>query len=720
MAAAAAAAGTACGGKHGLVDCAFVKTDTNMIDFGVIKTPKKGRSDCLNVDMRECVLRNDWGCFVKAASDGVLVESKGTAQFNCNLLNFGWSASKRDYVVSRDEELPTKQYHRGRKYFMGVKSFISPLELLDTIGMFFEGGPLHTQYFFQVERTSRSSGHAVLGCVERSVEPNAKLKLSILNNNDCGEPTLVRCLKRHFNPSVGFESEIAFSGLMLNTLKDMAATKIGEIEEDNGIEYVDRKGYCLTWTALLPYLMMKLEFDDFATFINALRTVSGSDKDRCARRLFAIRAFYEDFCSDAKDRVDNRVTYVTVYDSARDVGVLERLAAPSTIARPETLEEATAIARKIVSGLEGVNFQAGYDAMCEEMTSRYENWWKSTEPGNRGGLPLKPTKAWEFWEDGAEPWKRAAAWRIFLFDPAAQGIHMNHLTSGDAGVRLRAMVHLTIAVSTMTNKPIKTARVLARRLFGGDMPYKRTLLTTGGTAPGMTAWLGMYGDPRISMDAVDPETVNPKDVEDVLKYVTSTTAFDAFDVEDYDARVTEFRAYAKGAGAVFYLSDMPNDVNAISSKLEALKKLGTSRIALDKHAAAPLGYTVPKQFRDAKSSLNKLAHEMESNGEMPGCAGDSGVFVYGRPSVGGKVGPLVVGYDAKCKKGNGGYIDPTASPVSAKGNELGTLTATSRSLKERNQGRARGMTPFKRRQQGASSRPALKRTLGQALAKRIT
>jgi hypothetical protein len=718
MAAAAAAAGTACDGKHGLVDCAFVKTDTDMIDFGVIKTPKKGRSDCRNVDMRECVLRNDWGCFVNSASDGVLVESKGTAQFNRRLLNFGWSASERDYVVSRDEELSTEKYHRGKKYFMGVKSFISPLELLRKIVSFFEGNLRHTQYFFQVERTSRSSGHAVLACVERSVEPNAKLKLSILNNNDCGEPTLVRCLKRHFNRSVGFESEIAFSGLMLNTLKDMAATKIVQIEEDNGIEYVDRYGYCLTWTALLPYLMMKLEFDDFATFSNALRTVSGSDKDRCARRLFAIRAFYEDFCSDAKDRVENRVTYVTVYDSAREVGVLERVAAPNTTARPKTLEEATAIARKIVRGLEDVNFHApiGYDAMCEEMTSRYEKWWKSTEPGNRGGLPLKPTEEWEFWKDGAEPRKRAAAWQIFLFDPAAQGIHMNHLTSGDAGVRLRAMVHLTIAVSTMTNTPIKTARELGMCLFGGDMPYKRTLLTTGGTGRGMTAWLGMYGDPRISMDAVDPEKGDPEDRKDVLKYVTSTTAFDAFDVEDYDARVTEFRAYAKGAGAVFYLSDMPNDVNAISSKLEALKKLGKSRIALDRHAAAPLGYKTKQEFKDARSSLNKLAEEMKRDGAMPGCAGDSGVFVYGRPSVGGKVGPLVVGYDAKCKKGNGGYIDPTVPPVPAKS----TLTATSRSLKERNQGRARGMTPFKRSQQDARSRPALKRALAETLVKRIT
>jgi len=109
--------------------------------------------------------------------------------------------------------------------------------------------------------------------------------------------------------------------------------------------------------------------------------------------------------------------------------------------------------------------------------------------------------------------------------------------------------------------------------------------------------------------------------------------------------------------------------------------------------------------------------------KMHGCAGDSGVFVYGRPSVGGKVGPLEVGYDAKCKKGNGGYIDPTVSPVPAKGNEVDALAATFYTfVKERNQalGRARGMTPFKRSQQDARSRPALKRTLAEALVERIT
>ena len=108
---------------------------------------------------------------------------------------------------------------------------------------------------------------------------------------------------------------------------------------------------------------------------------------------------------------------------------------------------------------------------------------------------------------------------------------------------------------------------------------------------------------------------------------------------------------------MFYLSDMPNDVNDISAKLEALKEFGTPVIALDKHARVPLGYATIKEFKDARSSLNRFVKK------MPGCAGDSGVFVHGRPNVDGKPGALLVSYNANCE-GNADYVDPDESPVS--------------------------------------------------------
>ena len=598
----------------------------------------------------------------------------------------------------------------GDSLRMGQEESVHPDTLLKEIDEFFFDAkpPERTHFMFNIGRESGGSAHSLLGCVElHHGRGKATYKLSVLNNTDSNEDAILKSLKRHFNPSHKFYYKIIYTTRILNTGTEHAPDEVKKIETEFDITYHDRQGYCIVWSSFLPYMMMLHGFNHFETFCDALRTISGLDEQRCARRLFMIRGFYEAFCAEDAEQID----FVTVYDFATrpdepvDPGPLASpfgsLASP--FAATPGYGRAEELARKLVVGLGTIKSE--YDStfadnaqgtelvrsgwtkdeieleswerelgmawqkkMHQDMATAYDKWWKTTEPNNRMGLPQTPQKEYAFYGWGGVDANfnvelhafdkdrpdlfEMRAWHKFLFDPnPVPDIELHDIKSDHPGIRLRAIVHLTVACHKL-DSPQK----IARRIFGPLVP-KQHLIAQGGIGV-LSVWLGIRRDLLISRDESN-------------FYGTLTYAFDGM-VQDqlqiiYDAAIVLFRDFVSSTNTMreVYLANPNDEMRILSQKLRtAALQGGPLEFELAQDASKQLKYT-KAEFKTTTDTLNRHVARQP----LPACA-PYGIHAIRRTRLqDGTTGPLVIEYNAQACHDPNMYINPLTTPLAQHGRD---------------------------------------------------